>query len=112
MQAIDEVTVDIPGKGQYENCLEEGQEQEWLNGVGLKEGHYCKHYRRARDWSDKKNLDRNGVPCLQNYCGKTNSFIGWTYCCGAGAKCFEKGKSAGVQRIRNRIRKKRLLGEG
>lgn len=109
MQVFDRFVFHIEGKGEYENFLDEnGQECEYLNGVALTDGYYCKHYRRARDWGDKKNVDDNGLPLRQHYCEKYNSFAGWSCCCWPNGKCFEKGKSAGVQRIRNKIRKHRI----
>lgn len=112
MIVLDRVKVMIEGKGEYENCLDEnGKELEWLNGVGLTDGHYCKHYRWARDWSDKKNVDQNGMPLFRHYCDKTKKFGGWSCCCWTGCDCFEKGKSAGVKRIRNKIQKRRIYGD-
>lgn len=113
MLQIDSVEIEIPGKGTYENFIDEcGTENESLNGAGLRDGCYCKHYRWARDWSDKENVDRNGIPLFRHYCAKSQTFGGWAYCCGAYADCYEKGKSAGVKRLLNRIRKQRLFGGG
>ena len=106
------VSIQIAGKGEYENCLDEnGKELEWLDGVGLTDGHYCKHYRKARDWTDKSSVGEDGKPCLQHYCAKAKTFAGFAYCCSTGVACFEKGKSAGVQHIRNKLRKKRMFGD-
>lgn len=112
MRVDDSVVMDVPGKGRYENCLEDGEEVEYLNGVGLLDGHFCKHYTTARNWSDRSALDASGQPLTLHYCAKNKRFMGCAYCCGRFAKCFEKGKSAGVKRLRNRIRKQRLFGEG
>lgn len=110
MIVYDQVKVMIEGKGEYENSLDEnGNEMEWLNGVGLTDGHYCKYYKRARDWSDRSVLDREGKPAMQHYCAKTNQFGGWACCCWPGGSCFEKGKSAGVKRVRDKIRKRRMF---
>lgn len=109
MKVTSDVKVNIPGKGEYENCLENGVECEFLNGVWLLDGHYCKYYGRARDWSDKSVLDKNRRPVLKHFCTKSKVFMGCSYCCGP--SCFEKGKSAGVKRVLNQIRKRRLTLE-
>ena len=108
MIVVDEVKFHINGKGFYENLLDDsGREHESLDGVGLTDGCYCKHYTKRRDWSEKDNRDEKDRPHLQSYCEKYRKFLGWAYCCGTGAKCFEKGKSAGVKRVLSRIRKRR-----
>ena len=108
MICIDMRTIRIEGKGTYENCLDEdGKELEWLNGAALTDGCYCKHYTKARNWSDKSTFQDEGKPALQHYCRKHECFMGFSGCCWTNGKCFEKGKSAGVQRIRNRIAKER-----
>jgi len=105
------VRINIEEKGVYENFLDEdGREHENLNGVALTDGCYCKHYRWAQDWSDKENLDRSGQPLYRHYCAKSKTFGGWSYCCWTNGPCFEKGKSAGIKRILNKIRHRRLLG--
>ena len=109
MIVYDNVTIFIEGKGKYETCLDEdGKVMEWLNGVGLTDGCYCKNYRWARDWSDKEHLDEKGLPLNQHYCGASKTFGGWACCCWTNGKCFEKGKSAGIQRVRNQIRNRRI----
>ena len=111
MIVIDYKKMNIPGKGEYENFLDEdGKEHESLNGVALTDGCYCKYYRWARDWSDKKNVDREGLPLYRHYCSRSKQFGGWSYCCWTNGACFEKGKSAGVKRLLNKIRKQRLIG--
>lgn len=111
MEVFGKVVLKIEGKGEYENFLDaDGKEYEFLNGVALTDGHYCKHYRWARDFSDRKNVDLEGNPVFRHYCAKSNKFGGWAYCCWTGMECFEKGKSAGVKRIRNQIQKKRMFG--
>lgn len=108
METYDYIEVLIDGKGLYENCLDEnGKEIEWLDGVGLTNGHYCKHYTRARDWNDKSVLDDKNMPFLQHYCLKHENFMGWACCCWTNANCFEEGKSAGVKRVLNKIRRRR-----
>lgn len=108
MQVIDRVVINILGKGEYENEIEfENGEQEWLNGVALTEGHYCKFYTRKRDWKNTSDLDNEGLPYLQHYCNKRKNFMGPSYCCWTNADCFEKGKSAGIKRIRNKINNNR-----
>lgn len=101
----------LPNGKVYENHIEFGKEYEWLDGVGLKNGHYCKYYSQKRDWQgesiDAGVLDRDKKPVLQHYCLKENTFMGYCCCCMTNAKCFEEGKSAGIKRILNRIRKER-----
>lgn len=109
MIVVDSVKIHVEGKGLYENLLDDhGEENEWLDGVGLTDGCYCKHYMQARDWSNKKDLDSNGLPAMQHYCKKSKSFGGWANHCWTNCKCFEKGKSAGIKRILNQIRKRRI----
>ena len=111
MRAIDDRRIFLPNGAEYENCIEDGEESEWLNGVGLKNGHYCKYYCRKRDWRgeslDRSVLDENGRPVEQHYCLKEKQFMGFAYCCSSQANCFEEGKSAGVKRLLNKIRKER-----
>ena len=105
----DHIRLPIEGKGTYENFLDDdGHEHESLRGVALTDGCYCKHYREARDWSDKKNRGTDGLPYLQHYCAESKTFMGWACCCWTNGECFEKGKSAGVQRIRKQIQKQRV----
>ena len=104
--------IHIEGKGLYENYLTEFGgalvEEEHLDGVQLKEGHYCKHYKQARNFTSK---DRgfDGHPYKEHYCSKDKIFMGDAYCCDSTCEDFEKGKSAGVKRERNKINKARML---
>lgn len=65
MKLHDERHVSVEGKGEYENAIEDGKEVEWLNGVGLMDGHYCKHYRWTQDWSDAEHTGQDGTPFLR-----------------------------------------------
>lgn len=108
MLCIDHREIRIEGKGLYENCLDEkGRELEWLNGAALTDGCFCKYYTKARNWADKSTYQDEGKPALQHYCRNGGHFMGFSGCCWTNGKCFVKGKSAGVQRIRNKIAKER-----
>lgn len=108
MRVIDPVDIYIEGKGHYENFLDPyGHEMEWLNGVALTDDHYCKYYEERPDWSNKKTY-QNGEPIPQHYCSKKNIFMGCSHCCWTNDDCFVKGKSAGVKRVLDRIRKNRM----
>lgn len=112
MDILDNFETILPNGKRYENDLDDyGQEWEFLDGVGLKNGHYCKHYCQKRDWSgesaDRDVKDLEGRPAMQHYCSKRNHFMGFAYCCGTVDDCYEEGKSAGVKRLLNKIRKER-----
>lgn len=108
MRVYDRICFHIPGKGEYENFIDEdGMENESLNGAALKDGCFCKYYSKKSDWSDKSTFDSDGIPSPQHYCSKLNEFLGFSYCCWSTNSCFEKGKSAGVQRLRKKIRQLR-----
>ena len=111
MIVVDSREVVLPDGKTYENELDEdGREWEYLNGAGLKNGHYCKHYCRKRDWRGESGENHkciDGYPVEQHYCLKNKKFMGVSYCCGALADCFEEGKSAGVKRLLNKIRAER-----
>lgn len=111
MRVMDDRRIFLPNGAEYENCIEDGKESEWLDGVGLKNGCYCKHYCRRRDWHgeslDRGVLDEANRPVEQHYCLKARRFMGFAYCCSSHAKCFEEGKSAGVKRLLNKICKER-----
>ena len=104
------VNITLPNGSTYEYDIDtNGHEHEFLKGVGLKNGHYCKYYCKRRDWSEKRPTERDyktGLPYEQHYCLKDSRFLGVSYCCSSCAKCFEEGKSAGVKRLLNKIRKK------
>ena len=84
------------------------KEYEFLEGVALKDGCYCKHYKQARDWKEKERELDTGLPYMQHYCMKEDRFRGHSNCCWGVLACFEKGKSASVKRILNKIRKSRI----
>ncbi len=112
MITYDSRIIYLPNGARYENELNDtGEELEFLNGVGLKNGCYCKHYCQKRDWhgeSDDPDVeDFEGRPMKQHYCLKHERFLGFAYCCSGIASCFEEGKSAGVKRLLNKIRKER-----
>lgn len=112
MIEYDRVEIYIEGKGFYENFLDDrGEENEYLEGVALTDGHYCKYYKKARNWKDKSNatnnFSENGIPDPQHYCSLHNEFMGFAMCCWTNLHCFEKGKSAGIKRVLNKIRKRR-----
>ena len=108
MVVYDYITVEINDKI-YENYLdEEGNTCEFLQGVALTEGHYCKHYSFAGDWSNKADLGSDGLTAKQHYCHFYDRFMGWACCCGTNADCFEKGKSANVKRIAAAIKRRRI----
>ena len=111
MMVFDMRTIEVENVGVYENCLDDrGHEIEGLNGVELMDGHYCKHYRKARCFRDiieEPGSLKKRLPQLQHFCGKSKRFLGFARCCILGCSGFEKGKSAGVKRIRNQIRRER-----
>lgn len=107
MECLDCFEITLKNGKKYENYLDHnGYVYEELDNVALGDGCYCKHFSYKRDWDDKSSYNADGFPALQCHCSLINKFLGG-FCCSGGCHDFEKGKSARVKTIKDKVSKDR-----